>query len=119
MRIMKVEFEKKMRMGSDLLAYCHTRGAKNFSLDIKIDDVKRHSVISVKASPVTVTPQELDRARKLLSAPRSYEIESKYWGLSGESESYSELMLVGMMSNEAVVEFEGDQLSITLIRNAG
>ena len=116
---MKVEFEKKMRMGSDLLAYCHTRGAKHFTLDINIDVANRQSVILCKANPVTVSQDELARARKLLSAPRSWEIESKYWGLSGESESYSELMLVGMMSDEAKVEFEGDTLSITLVRKVG
>ena len=116
---MRMKFEKKMRMGTDLLAYCRTRGAKNFKLEINIDDEKHHTRIVAKADPVIVSEEELKRARKFLNAPRAYDIESKYWGLSGESESYSELMLVGMMCDEAEVELVGDELTITLLRKIG
>jgi len=114
---MKVEFEKKMHIVSDLLAYCHTQGAKNFNLDMNESESK--TIINLTAYPVKISDAELAKVRKLLSAPRSYEIETNYWGLSGESESKAELMLVGMMTDNALVECDGDDnITITLTRLA-
>jgi len=112
---MKLEFEKKMRIASDLLSYCHTKGATEFHVDMT--DKNGSCVFKITASPVNLSDESLEKLRTRLDAPRSVEIEHDYWGLMGESESFTELMLVGMMSDEVEVEYESDILTITIWRH--
>ena len=111
---MKVEFEKNMMIASELLSYCHLQGADEFHLDVKVKDGA--TSFAIKAFPVHLSDEELEETRKKLNAPRQREMEQDFWGLSGESESTSELVLVGMMSDETGVECKENTLSITLTR---
>jgi len=113
---MKPEFEKNMLIAGELLSYCHIRGASEYSLDIKAEG--GGVTFTMKASPVAVTPEQLERLRRRLNAPRQREIEQGFWALSGESENTSELMLVGMMCDGAKVEYDGSAIVITLVRLA-
>ena len=112
---MKIEFEKKMRIVSDLLSYCHLKGAS----DINIDMTYKNGVsfFIIKASPAHISDEELTELRKNLYAPRQTEIEHDYWGLMGESENFTELTLVGMMSDEAEAEYSGGELKIMIKRH--
>ena len=111
---MKVEFEKKMRIVGDLLSYCHLKGAVEFHVDMT--DQKDAWLFIIKAYPLDISEEEFEELRKNLYAPRQMEIEHDFWGLMGESESFSELMLVGMMSDEAGIEYHGDELTIMIKR---
>jgi hypothetical protein len=111
---MKAEFEKTMFISSELLSYCHLRGATQFHLDIKIEEGE--TVFDIKASPAELSEEEMEVLVKDIGAPRRKEIEQDFWGLSGESESSSELMLVGMMSDDTSVEYRDNELSITIHR---
>ena len=111
---MKAEFEKTMLISSELLSYCHLKGASQFHLDIKIEEGE--TVFEIKSSPAELTGEEMEALKKDLGAPRRREIEQDYWGLSGESESFSELMLVGMMSDQTSVELIEGELRITIHR---
>jgi len=112
---MKLEFEKKMHIVSDMLSYCHLKGATEYHIDMIYENGS--CMMKIKASPVNITGDSLEKLNKRLNAPRNAEIEHGYWGLTGESESFSELMLVGMMIDEAEVEYEGDVLTITIKRH--
>ena len=112
---MKIEFEKKMHMVSDLLSYCHLRGADEFSVDIT--DKGGTAVFIIKASPANIDDDEMEVLKKKLNAPRHREIEQDFWGVIGESENFSELTLVGMMSDEASVDYDGKVLKITISRH--
>ena len=111
---MKIEFEKNMMIASELLSYCHLRGAEEYHLDVKQTD--RETVFTIKASPARIPEEDMEPLRKKLGAPRQREIEQDFWELSGESESYSELTLVGMMSDDVDIEYDGQTLSITIQR---
>jgi hypothetical protein len=111
---MKTEFEKTMLISSELLSYCHLMGADQFHLDVKIEEGE--TLFEIKASPAELSKDELEALIKDIGAPRRIEIEQDYWGLSGESESSSELMLVGMMSDETSVEYRDGELLITIHR---
>ena len=113
---MKVEFEKTMLISSELLSYCHLMGADEYHLDIKV--VSGVTVFAIKAFPTKMSDEDLKRLRKKLGTPRQREMEQEFWGLSGESETVSELTLVGMMSDEADVEYKDGVLSITIKRGA-
>ena len=111
---MRHEFEKKMHIISDLLAYGNARGADELEMSIlKKED---RTIFTVRARPTTLTEQDLEKLLGDLNAPRQHEVEQNYWGLSGESQSYSELTLVGMMSDEAQVSYDGRTLTIILER---
>ena len=111
---MKAEFEKNMLIASELLSYCHLRGATEFHLDVTVKNGA--TVFEIKAFPANITGVEMERLRRKLNAPRQREIEQDFWGLSGESEITSELTLVGMMSDEAVVKYDDNTLYITITR---
>lgn len=111
---MKVEFEKKMLISSELLSYCHLKGADEFHLDVKVTG--EGTLFAMKASPARLSGEELAFLRKELNAPRQREMEQDFWGLGGESENASELALIGMMTDEASVEYGGGVLSVTLTR---
>jgi hypothetical protein len=111
---MKAEFEKTMLISSELLSYCHLRGASQFHLDIKIQDDE--TLFEIKASPTRLDEEEMETLVKDIGAPRRREIEQDFWVLSGESESSSELMLVGMMSDDTSVEYKDEELIITIHR---
>ncbi|MDR2559534.1 MAG: hypothetical protein LBC86_08355 [Oscillospiraceae bacterium] len=111
---MKLEFEKKMKIASDLLSYCHLQGAAEYHLDIKVNNDS--AVFVVKASPVKISDEDMKMLRKLLGAPRQKEMEQGYWELVGSSEEKCEMTLIGMMCDEAEAQLTGDELTITVVR---
>jgi len=113
---MKNSFEKSMKIASELLSYCHNHGAEVFHLDVILEKDSARYVI--KASPTTLSEEDLSHLNKLLNAPRQREVEQDYWELMGESESCCELTLIGMLSDEAVVKYEDGLIEITLYRHA-
>jgi hypothetical protein len=112
---MKHEFEKQMKMASDLLSYCHLHGATEYHLDIKHKN--NAAVFVVKASPATLSEESMLKLQKYLSAPRQKEMEQDFWELIGNSEEYCEMTLIGMMCDEAEAVLRGDELTITVVRN--
>ena len=111
---MKIEFEKKLHIASDLLSYCHLNGATDLHLDI--NENKDFTEFVIKGAPVAITEHQMDTLKKNLNAPRQHEIEQDYWALMGESEAFSELTLVGMMSDEAAVELDDGKLVFVIKR---
>jgi len=111
---LKVEFEKNMLIASELLSYSHLKGATEYHLDVKV--TSKGTVFIIKAFPASITDEEMELLLKRLNAPRQREMEQNYWGLSGESEITSELLLVGMMIDEAEVTHEDGVLTVCLQR---
>ncbi|MCL2366086.1 MAG: hypothetical protein FWC75_03455 [Oscillospiraceae bacterium] len=113
---MKIKFEKIMAITSELLSYCHSNGAKEFHLDISESDDA--IVLTMRACLEHMPDKEMERLHTALSAPRQREIEQDYWELIGESETHSEMTLVGMLCDETAVQYRDNELSITLKRYA-
>ncbi|MCL2392692.1 MAG: hypothetical protein FWC66_08845 [Oscillospiraceae bacterium] len=111
---MRIKFEKTMKIASELLSYCHRMGASEFHLDITEGN---HAVsLVIRAKPEHITIEAMERLRIALEAPRQREIEQDYWELMGEVEGSSEMTLLGMLCDETSVVYEGDELTITLVR---
>ena len=114
---MRIKFQKTMNIVSELLAYCHNHhyGTAEYHLDItqKSDSV----TLVLKASPESITTEQLDFLRTALSAPRQRETEQQFWELIGETETASELTLIGMLCDEAYVEYVDNILTIKLTRH--
>ncbi|MCL2253396.1 MAG: hypothetical protein FWC09_03050 [Lachnospiraceae bacterium] len=111
---MKIEFEKTMLLSGELLSYCHKKGAKNYQLNIT--EEADAMLFTIKAFPTHISEEKLERLKNKLNTPRNREIEQDFWGLSGESESGSEMTLVGMMCDEAHIEYDCNELSIMIKR---
>jgi hypothetical protein len=102
---MKIEFEKVMHITGELLSYCHLRGASDFHFELSVAK-KDATRFEIKASPTRLSGEELSLLEKNLNKPRRPEIEQEFWGLSGESETSSEISLVGMMTDEAQIKYD-------------
>jgi hypothetical protein len=70
----------------------------------------------IQAYPVRISERQMDTLEKNLKAPRQRDVENDYWELIGESEDYSELMLVGMSCDEAEIKYKNGIITFTLLR---
>jgi len=110
----KINFEKTMKIASELLSYCHHFGATEFHLDVVEKD--KCVTLVIRASPDVIPDEDMDRLKVALSAPRHRDIEQDYWELIGDSEDCFELTLLGMLCDESSVEYDGQSIAITLKR---
>ena len=111
---MKTVFEKYMHITGELLSYCHKQGAKEFHLDLK--ETEEATTFNMKASPVCIDDAHMEQLLIKLQVPRRREMEQNYWELGGASEEASELLLIGMMVDEASVTQENGTVTINLKR---
>jgi len=112
---MKNNLEIALKITSDLMTYCHHHGATEYSTKISECD---HSIkYVIHAYPVEISKEQFGDLAKRLQAPRQRDVEHEYWELIGESEDFSELMLVGMSCDEADISYKDGVLSFTLLRH--
>jgi len=111
---MKNNLEIALKISSDLMTYCHHHGATDY--ETKISEGDEAILYVIQAYPVQITEEQLEGLDKQLHAPRQRDVEHEYWELIGESEDFSELMLVGMSCDEAKIDYDGTTLIFTLLR---
>jgi len=111
---MGMKFEKNMRIITDLMAYCHNKGANDFHVDIAFQ--KGSANYKIEAAIEDYCSEELSELRERLSAPRQPDVENDYWGLGGDVDTDPEIELIGMMISEAHVEYSGGSLKIDILR---
>jgi len=112
---MRNNLEIALKISSDLMTYCHHHGAVNYITQITEGEEAIKYLIN--AYPVEISQEQLEGLRKRLNAPRQRDVEHEYWELIGESEDFSELMLVGMSCDEATIDYEFKNLTFTLLRH--
>lgn len=97
------------------MGYCYNHGSTNVHIDIKKENKK--TVIFVRAEISSIDKEDLELLKKLLNAPRCHEMEEYYWNLTGDNDTDTELTLVGMMIDEAHINYvDGEYLEILLSR---
>jgi len=111
---MKNNLEIALKISSDLMTYCHHHGATDY--ETKISEGDESIIYIIQAYPVNITEEQHADLVKKIGAPRQRDVEHEYWELIGESEDYSELMLVGMSCDEAQIDYDGAKLTFTLLR---
>jgi len=112
---MKNNLEIALKISSDLMTYCHHHGATDY--ETKISEGDESIMYVIQSYPVQITEEQLEGLIKRLNAPRQRDVEHEYWELIGESEDFSELMLVGMSCDEAKIDYDGTTLTFTLLRH--
>ncbi len=106
--------EKNMKIMEELVSFCTKRGSRD--VDINLSFAKGHSTISVSAKNTDVTNEELDDLKNALYSDRQHEVEECFWNISGEDFYGDELMLTGVMIDEAEVNYDEDKLDIKVKR---
>jgi len=111
---MRNNLEIALKISSDLMTYCHHHGATDY--ETKTSEGEEAIMYIIQAHPVKISAEQLADITKKLNAPRQRDVENDYWELIGESDTFSELMLVGMSCDEADVYYDGTKLVFTLLR---
>ncbi len=107
------ESQKSIKVVSELIAFCFKSNARE--IDVNINDKDNEVVIFIKAYIKDMSADLLDKLDEL-NTPRQTQVEEYYWELAGESNQYQELNLVGMMIDQAYIEYEDNWLQITVFR---
>lgn len=111
---MKLRYEINIRLQSHLLGYCHLLGATEFDTHIALE--RDRSIIDVRCKVKNLPQSRLDELNEQMSIPRRHEVEQYYWNISGEEAIDDELSIAGLMTDEAVITYDGDELSIHCVR---
>ncbi len=111
---MKLKFEKNMRIITDVAGYCFLLGARDIQMDMNITPTVSH--ITIRALLPHVAEETLRELHDVLNAPRQHEMEQNYWNLAGGEEVDGELLLAGIMVDEADIEYLDGTLSISIRR---
>ncbi|WP_157047329.1 hypothetical protein [Alkaliphilus metalliredigens] len=112
---MKQERMRSRKILDELMSFCFKVGVKDIHVDFK--DGEENVMIHVEGKSQEIPIEELENLKSLLQVQRQDQIEGYYWGLAGENDHYQELPLVGMMIDEADVQYDNQQLNITVYRN--
>lgn len=114
---MKHIYQKNIKVIDELMSFCYQHGATDIQIDVKYSD--ESFFIDVKTSIKNLSEETLEISNRLLSAPRCHEMESYYWGLSGDDDTDTELTLVGMMSDDAHIDYipSTGELEIRIVRH--
>ena len=107
---MKLNFEKKIRILDDLLYYCHSIGATDYGVNIRIEPGA--VTFEVHCPIESISEEELLMVTETLNRPRQREVEQLCWGMAGEGEQEGNLDMVGIMIDEAEVSYEDGILNI-------
>ncbi|WP_186429828.1 hypothetical protein [Clostridium sp. BSD9I1] len=111
---MKNELKKISKIVQELMDFCLLNGALN--LNISLSNTENFFEIIAHSYNVTSSNQEISNLKQILNLKRQREIEEYYWQLAGSDEGTDQLSLIGMMIDEAEVEFSPPNLTIKLIR---
>ncbi|GAB6101929.1 hypothetical protein JCM16138_11520 [Thermococcus atlanticus] len=111
---MDEEPKKVAKIVDELVTFCLYHGARRMS--IHITDDGEGFMIHLHVEGIDRDDPLARELLKLLSLPKHAEISEYYWTLMGEVEEDSELSLVGMMTDRAEIEFEGNSLRLLLYR---
>lgn len=111
---MKHEVRRISKILDELITFCFLHGTKKMNIDI--EDNGESFKIHLHSDNIDCDDIKVKKLKEFLSYPRQPEVEEYYWELTGECDRDTELSLVGIMTDKAVVKFEGTSLHITLYR---
>jgi hypothetical protein len=107
--------QRNIRIIDELMCFCYKHGATK--IDINISTIEKVVTIRLSSNIESLDTTVLENMKRLLNAPRCHEMEEYYWELTGDDDTDSELTLVGMMTDEAYVNYvNSSQLEIVLKR---
>ena len=111
---MKHTKQRNARIAQELILFADRHGADEINLNIKHNDDE--SIIIIEANSISLSEDTINTITTLLNVPRCAEMEEYYWNLTGETDSDSELSLIGVMSDKVELDIKPNYLKIEIIR---
>jgi len=111
---MKHTKKRISKIVDELVTYFYSMGATDIS--INLNEKKDYFKISLKSNYTTKDKNKIEKLIKYLKCDKQEEMEEYYWELTGESDVDNELMLVGMMTDEAEINIDEDTIEVVLYR---
>lgn len=113
---MTYEEKKISKIVQEMTMYFFSIGADKIQSGIDKGDKK--VVITFKANYDMDYEDSFSQLEEYLNCPKNDGIEDVYWEIagSGASDETSQMLLIGMMIDEAVIQLEKDFVYLTLIR---
>ncbi|WP_027633112.1 hypothetical protein [Clostridium hydrogeniformans] len=106
--------QRNIKISDELMNLCYSYGASHINLDIKTQG--KETIFLLKSEIKDLPSDTLDDLVTLMNYPRCHEMEECYWELTGDGDLDSELSLVGIMVDEAYINYEDSILTIELKR---
>ena len=111
---MKYKLEKNLKILNELITYYNTK--RSYDLHIDFHSTEKNFSFAISGYIDCLNKEEIHNLNITLNKPRQHEIEQTYWSLGGESEFESELTLVAMMIDKAVINYADNILTIEVER---
>lgn len=98
----------------ELVTYFFSMGGTDISINVK--EEKGFFKIILATNYLKKDEEKINKLIKYLKCAKQEEMEEYYWELTGDSDVDEELILVGMMTDEAELDIEEDKIEVKLIR---
>ena len=105
---------KSFKLITELAAFVFKAGGSEFDVHFKEKD--QEIKITIESRIENLDLSNLRESLKGLNTVRQSEVEEYYWELAGESDTFQELTLVGMMIDRAEFSYKDEILKITVYR---
>ncbi|ONI39579.1 hypothetical protein AN639_05945 [Candidatus Epulonipiscium fishelsonii] len=113
---MRHEIKKIAKITDELTTFFLKYHAKE--MEIKLEEIDQGKIISLIAKQLDNIEEAIKNIKEHLSYERSIDMEEYYWKLADESECNDGLSLVGVMVDEASLDYSTEEsfVYIELIR---
>ncbi|WP_408956515.1 hypothetical protein [Natroniella sp. ANB-PHB2] len=106
--------KKAIKLVSGLLDFNFEIGIDQ--VEIEVDYKKDGLEICIQGNNKSISLQEVEKLKKALNTPKEAQVEEYYWQLVGDISNFKELALVGMIVDDAEVEYKNDNLKIKVYK---
>jgi len=107
---MKYKVEKCIQLINDLILFCHGIGATSYHVDYTPGE--ELSVFTINAEVEKLSEEQIEEIRHALTLHREQEVEEMYWSISYDADDPCEISSIGVMLDEAIVDYDGKTLRI-------
>lgn len=111
---MNFEIKKVTKILSEMISFALLGNAEK--IDVSVENNEDMYKLLITAKNIKRSDESIENLKELLNSPRQKAAEEYYWELAGDSDTGSELALVGMMTDEVNVEYKNNNLTIELHR---
>lgn len=111
---MKFEILKISKIVEEIIDFFFSQMTKK--VNISIEEIEDSYIIEIQSDQIICSENKLKKFNELLHVQRQREMEEYYWQLAGNDLEGEEYNLVGMMVDEATVEYSKPVLKIKLVR---
>lgn len=111
---MKYEILKISKIVEEIMDFFFSHLTKK--VNISIEETEDVFIIEIQSDNIVCNENKIAKFNELLNVQRQREMEEYYWQLAGNDLEGEEYNLVGMMVDEAYVEFNKPALKVRLVR---